>query len=280
MTATAAARLEFELHQTFRYRYAGPVARVDQRLVVVPPPRHGGQVRRSHQLSVVGATAEANWSRDPFANSVARVRVPEVDGQVEFHIHAIIERDPLGETKVPAAARSDPRYLLATRLTTPDDAISAAANDAASGAASIADAAERLCLQVHRRLHYRKGATSVFTTAAEALAIGAGVCQDHAHLMLAMCRSLGIPARYVSGHMLGEGSTHAWVEVIFANPQDERSAVAVAFDPCHGRRVDHSYVVVAVGRDYLDVAPVSGTYFGHHANELSSSTHLTVRHLG
>ncbi len=59
---------------------------------------------------------------------------------------------------------------------------------------------------------YEFGPTSVRTTAAEAWSLGRGVCQDMAHVMIAMCRTQGIPARYVSGHLLGEGASHAWVE--------------------------------------------------------------------
>ena len=90
------------------------------------------------------------------------------------------------------------------------------------------------------------------TPAAEALAIGRGVCQDFAHVMLALCHIVRLPARYVSGHLLGQGGTHAWVEAIVPAAT---GAVAVAFDPCNGRRANSGYVTVATGRDYSDVAP-------------------------
>ena len=70
---------------------------------------------------------------------------------------------------------------------------------------------------MHEAISYAHGVTSVATTAAEALAGGQGVCQDSAHVMIALCRAIGLPARYVSGHLLGEGGTHAWVEVIVAD---------------------------------------------------------------
>ena len=71
--------------------------------------------------------------------------------------------------------------------------------------------------------------------------------------------SLGVPARYVSGHLVGDGASHAWVEVYDA---DRRTVVSV--DPTHARRTDLRYVVTAVGRDYGDVAPTSGTYVSRH----------------
>jgi transglutaminase-like putative cysteine protease len=78
--------------------------------------------------------------------------------------------------------------------------------------------------------------------------------------MLSLCRLIGLPARYVSGHLLGEGGTHAWVEVLA--PDGGGGAVACGFDPTHGRRTGVRYVTVAFGRDYRDVAPTSGTYVG------------------
>ena len=110
-------------------------------------------------------------------------------------------------------------------------------------------------------------------SAAEALAGGRGVCQDSAHVMLALCHLAGLPARYVSGHLLGQGGTHAWVEVIAASG---RSAVAVAFDPCNGRRAGSGYVTIATGRDYSDVAPTSGTYIGMSRGRLTTHRRVGV----
>lgn len=88
--------------------------------------------------------------------------------------------------------------------------------------------------------------------------------------MLALCRLCGIPARYVSGHLLGEGGTHAWVDVVLPAAGRPQQAIAVAFDPTHGREAGLSYVTVAVGRDYRDVAPTSGTYHASYKGRLSS----------
>jgi len=110
-------------------------------------------------------------------------------------------------------------------------------------------------------------ATTVATTAAEAYALRRGVCQDIAHVMLTVCRLAGIPARYVSGHLLGEqGGSHAWVEVLVP---DGPGARALAFDPTNGRRAGGRHLPVAVGRDYVDVAPTSGVYTGTARGELT-----------
>ena len=76
--------------------------------------------------------------------------------------------------------------------------------------------------------------------------------------MIAMCTSLGISSRYVSGHLVGDGASHAWTEVF-----DPARQAVVAIDPTHRRRTDLRYITTATGRDYRDVAPTSGTYTGH-----------------
>ena len=159
---------------------------------------------------------------------------------------------------LPAAALTDPRLLRPTRLTAADAAIRRLA--ATMAGQDRLETADRFCAYVHEAISYAHGVTSVATTAAEALAGGRGVCQDAAHVMIALCRAIGLPARYVSGHLLGEGGTHAWVEVIVA---DADAARAVALDPCNGCRVGVNYLTVAIGRDYTDVAPTSGTYHRH-----------------
>jgi transglutaminase-like putative cysteine protease len=77
----------------------------------------------------------------------------------------------------------------------------------------------------------------------------------------------------VSGHLLGQGGTHAWVEVVLARAGD---AIAVAFDPCNGCRAGSGYVTVATGRDYGDVAPASGSYVGASGSRLTTGRRLGV----
>jgi transglutaminase-like putative cysteine protease len=88
--------------------------------------------------------------------------------------------------------------------------------------------------------------------------------------MLVLCRLCGLPARYVSGHLLGEGGTHAWVEVLLPDPADASQFVAHPFDPTNGCVPGLNYLTVAVGRDYSDVAPTSGTFRAPYGGTLST----------
>jgi transglutaminase-like putative cysteine protease len=93
-------------------------------------------------------------------------------------------------------------------------------------------------------------------------------------VMLALCRLLGLPARYVSGHVVGEGGTHAWVEVVL--PDATGAAMAVPFDPTYGCRPGLDHVTVATGRDYRDVAPTAGSYTGDPGGRLTASKRMDV----
>jgi transglutaminase-like putative cysteine protease len=268
-----ADRVTYLLEQTFRYEYPQPVEGLKQRLVALPPARHGNQYLRAHRLDVDGAAARRESRHDAHGNTVVRLRVDRVEQAVQFRIGALLERVHRdGPVRLPASALSDPRLLRPTRLTAPDDELRALAGELA-GQDSPFEQAHRICQAVHSALVYEYGVTSIHTTAAEALAGGRGVCQDSAHIMLAVCHLLGLPARYVSGHLIGQGGTHAWVEVMV--PEDDH-AIAMPFDPCNGVSASARYLTVATGRDYSDVAPTSGTYIGPSGGRLTTERRLAV----
>ena len=270
----AADRLTYLLDQRLHYSYDEPITSLRQRLVVVPPPRHGNQHRQSHRVEVAGTAARRVWRRDTHGNTVVDLHAHRVERAVEFRVTVQVERIRRdGPTLLPAEALRDPRLLRATRLTAPDDRLRELAADLATGGDPV-ELAERICGAVHVAIGYEHGVTSVATTAAAALAVGRGVCQDSAHVMLALCHLVGLPARYVSGHLLGEdGGTHCWVEVVV--PAGD-AAMAVPFDPCNNRRAGFGYVTVATGRDYHDVAPTSGCYMGTPNNTLATRHRVSV----
>jgi transglutaminase-like putative cysteine protease len=278
----AARRITYVIEQSFRYEYDAPVESLRQRLVVVPPARHGSQYRRAHKLEVLGVEATRRVRRDANGNVVAWLRADRVTDAIEFRLAALIERITAdGPARLPAAALRSPQLLQPTRLTAAD----ARLRDMAAGITAglgrdrgdTLETAQRICDAVHAAIGYCYGVTSVQTTAAEALAFGRGVCQDSAHVMLALCHLLAVPARYVSGHLLGQGGTHAWVEVVVPAAGDAAGdAVALAFDPCNGRRAGAGYVTVATGRDYADVAPASGSYTGTSRGRLTTGRRVGV----
>jgi transglutaminase-like putative cysteine protease len=274
----AARRVSYVLEQSFRYEYDAPVESLRQRLVIVPPARHGNQYLRAHRLEVTGAKVRRRVRRDAAGNVVAWLRAERVPYSIEFRLAAVLERiRDDGPAVLEAGALHSPRLLRPTLLTAADARLRAMAADivpvTARPGEDPEETAERICAAVFDAITYEYGITTVTTTAAEALAAGRGVCQDFAHVMLALCHLLRLPARYVSGHLLGQGGTHAWVEVIVPRAGH---AEAIAFDPCHGRRTDGGYVTVATGRDYSDVAPTSGSYVGTSPGRLTAGRRVGV----
>lgn len=266
----------FVLRQRMTYVYDRPIHHLRHRLMVVPPERHGDQVRVDHGVEVTGADHRVEQRVDRFGNLRIEVRAARVREMIEFETWAVAARaSSEGPTRVDAASLRDPRLLQPSPLTWPDGALEDAAHRLLARGGTGADLARHITTWVYRRMRYRPGATNIDTTAARAFGMAQGVCQDYAHVMLCLCRLCGLPARYVSGHLLGEGGSHAWVEVIVPDPAGGPGAVALPFDPTHGREAGLSYLTIAVGREYSDVAPTYGTYSGAGRGELS-----TVKRLG
>ncbi len=114
----------------------------------------------------------------------------------------------------------------------------------------------RILHQIYQDMAYVQGVTDIHTTAEEALAGKQGVCQDYAHIMIALCRIADIPSRYVVGMMQGEGYSHAWVEIC-ANGK------WYGMDPTNDRVVDDTYIKISHGRDYQDCIVNRGTFRGN-----------------
>lgn len=162
----------------------------------------------------------------------------ESSGTVECSRYAIPDSEP-----------SD-IYLFPTTLTAWDADIRRLAREGGDTPAAVCEIMHR----VHQSLAYERFATGNTTTAIEALDIGKGVCQDYAHLMIAACRSVGIRARYVNGLMLGEGETHAWVEVYDGKQW-------LGYDPTHDAVIDYGYIKFAHGRDVGDCPSNRGRFY-------------------
>jgi transglutaminase-like putative cysteine protease len=265
-------RVTLDLEQRYWYTYSGPVTNMRQRLVMIPPDEHGQQRLLSFELDVSGAEPgfRSTWTTDAFGNRVCNVEVPRVERKVEFAAHYTVERW--------AAARSAPSdrwdmYHEATALTAPDERLQRVAEGIATRTRHSRERAEGAHDWAAGAIAFQIGVTGVRTPAAMALHLGRGVCQDYAHLLLCVLRLLAIPARYVSGQLLGEGVPHAWVECLV-------DGEVIAYDPTHRRRARLDYVTVATGRDFADVTPTSGVFSGAATGVLGAAKMARVLTLG
>ena len=186
--------------------------------------------------------------------------------------------EPIGwaELAGPEVLDEFAELLVPTRYTPINEEITDAAGSLAAQHSPY-DACHATVDWARSRLRYQRGATTASTPGVEALAQGGGVCQDFAHVTLALLRAMGIPARYTSGYLhphreaeVGEtvsGQSHAWVEAWVGD--------WVPLDPTNGERVGQRHVVVGRARDYGDVCPLQGIYHGGPAEALKVTVDLT-----
>lgn len=252
-------------HRT-EFAYADAAAHSVQYVRLTPRPDPVQQVL-NWRLSAPGSLQE--W-RDGFGNVVHTVVAPgphgvlaiEAAGEVEtVETHGIVPLEPHG---LPPQF-----YLHPTPLTTADETVRAfAAGFEAERARGTLQALHALMGGIHQKVTYAAGETHVHSTAAESLALGSGVCQDHAHLFLACCRLWGVPARYVSGylHTVAEDGrhlgSHAWAEALVEH------LGWVSFDPSNCQSATHAYVRLAVALDYQGAAPLRGVRRGGSEEEM------------
>jgi transglutaminase-like putative cysteine protease len=275
----AARRASYAITQSFRYEYPAPIRDLSHRLVVVPPERFGDQRRLRHRVSAGNDGVRLEDRQDRFGNVIVDAFAPRVSGAIEFLAEISVERSSAEPNRLPAGWQRHGYLLEPTVLTASDAAIDRAADELAESAKWGLDLADRINDWVYQSMTYKGEVTGVRTTASEALALGYGVCQDYAHIMLAVCRSAELPCRYVSGHLVGQGGTHAWVEVVLPVEDGTGDAIAWAFDPTHASRGGLEYVTIAIGADYSDVAPTSGTYLSKVAGRLYTHKRVVLTDL-
>lgn len=236
-----------------RYAYEPAAQRVALRLKLYPP-RFDAQTVREWRVTVNGdavapmfvnglGDGEASWSTRTPIDLIEIV----AEGEVETMDRAGVSRG-LAEQARPGV------FLRATPLTGADDAILALAETAfvERGVAAL----HKLCEAVRDRIAYTPGATSAATSAADALALGHGVCQDHAHVFIAAARAMGVPARYVTGYLTpdydGQHQTHGWAEAFVPD------LGWVGFDAANRQCPTEAYIRLCSGLDAADAAPVRG----------------------
>ncbi len=150
-----------------------------------------------------------------------------------------------------------PMYARASQMTQAGPVIASFADDVLRVCpnATAYDKALRLSRALHAAMTYEPGATDVTTTAEQALEQRRGVCQDYTQALLALCRHAGVPARYVCGLIIGEGATHAWVEV-------HDGTRWRGIDPTNDKLVDDDYIKISHGRDFVDCPIEQGMFRG------------------
>lgn len=282
------------VHDT-HYEYT-PAVETAQHVVHLKPRDTPSQRLLQHELVITPVEARRGERIDVYGNTRTFFALQSAHEELRVVADSMVLTDvpapaPLGPGGSPAweavrdrfRFRAGGRWDAATEFVFAseyvprhDDFVAYAAPSCPPGR-PVLDAAHDLMRRIHAEFRYESDATEVDTPVLEALAQRRGVCQDFAHIMVACMRSMGIPARYVSGYLLttpppgrprlvGSDASHAWVEV-YAPALGGGPGAWYGFDPTNDRAPGEDYIVLAVGRDFGDVSPMRGLLFGggdHH----------------
>ena len=282
-----------------RYQYAPWVDNANH-VVHLKPASKPGQTLLKHRLHISPTPTQQREVADIYGNSRSFFSLQTSHGVLRVVADSVVSTggSPQGcggeETSLTAAQLDMPwervreqfryragvaysaawEFLFASPYVPRDDAFIQFARPSFTPGRPLVDAAHDLMERIYSTMVYESDSTEVNTPALEALKQGKGVCQDFAHIMVACCRAMGLPARYVSGYMLtqpppgqprliGCDASHAWASVYCpAEDASDGPGQWLDFDPTNNRAPGEDYVTLATGRDFLDVSPLRGVIRG------------------
>ena len=272
------------VHET-AYDYV-PMVRTAQHMAHLKPVERDGQKLLSHRLQVEPAPVQQSESIDVFGNTRSFFSLEYTHDFLRVSAESLVSTSV---TEAPAAslpweqvaermryqraAGYDPAvgFAFSSPYVPRDDGFVRYAQASFPEGRPLLEGAHDLMQRIHREFEYATTATDVNTPALDALKLRKGVCQDLAHVMLGCLRSMGLPARYISGYLLthppagqprlvGTDASHAWVSLYL--PAPDGPGCWVDLDPTNDRAAGEDYVTLAMGRDYSDVSPMRGVIHG------------------
>jgi transglutaminase-like putative cysteine protease len=283
----------YDVRQTTTYAYESKVTYAHHVLRLTPIDRPHQRVHAA-ALDIAPAPVERREGSDFFGNRVTWISLDAPHDELIVRVAARVAVEKAVEPDVEASApwesvceaafatndigpRSPAHFLFASRQVPLDPEIRDYAAKSFPPGRPILAGATDMIRRIKADFVYTVGATTVRTTPPMSFALRRGVCQDFAHIMISGLRGLGLPAAYVSGYLRtvalgssprleGADAMHAWV-LVWAGPQ----AGWFGFDPTNAVLASDDHVVLAVGRDYADAAPVDGVVFASGGQRLDVS---------
>lgn len=272
-SATPAAGVRLSVLHRTTFHYGAPVSH-SLNTLHLEPRTFPYQKTLSSLIRVIPATRLRRFT-DLFQNVTHHFELPDPHGKLEIESRLRVHNLPLDISDASRAATVDGYnessireriwpYLQESMRVSKSPEVWRETIDVTRGTPSVYGQACAIMEWIHREFRYAPGSTAVTTHLLETFAIRRGVCQDFTHVMLGMCRAVGVAARYASGYLyngpkdslVGAQASHAWCEVYLPE------SGWIGFDPTNNTLADERYVKLAVGRDYDDVAPVVGSYRG------------------
>ena len=287
----------YDVRQTTTYSYAAPVAYAHHVLRLMPINRSGQRVQVA-SLQIAPEPQHRREGEDFFGNRLTWIDVEEphdtltVKLTARVNIDAVIEPEPLSTPAWEAvreeafatgdiAPLSPAHFLFRSRMISLDPEIRDYARESFPPGRPILDAAVELMHRLKAVIVYEIGATTVTTTPPMSFALRRGVCQDFAHIMISGLRGIGLPAVYVSGYLRsaqasdssrlqGAEAMHAWV-LVWCGAQTGW----IGLDPTNAIMAGNDHIVLALGRDYTDVAPMDGVIVGAGGQRMEVAVNVT-----
>jgi transglutaminase-like putative cysteine protease len=287
----------YDVRQTTSYSYASKVAYAHHVLRLTPIDRARQRVQAA-ALDILPVPVERREGRDFFGNRLTWIDLAEPHDRLVIKVAARIVVESLAEpapdetpawedvrTEVFAAtnigATSPAHFVFASRQVSLDPEIRDYARASFSPGRPILAGALDLMRRIKEDFIYEAGVTTVSTTPPMSFALRRGVCQDFAHIMISGMRGIGLPAAYVSGYLRtlrksgapalqGADAMHAWVWVWCGE-----TAGWYGLDPTNAVLAGDDHVVVAIGRDYTDVAPIGGVVFASGGQRIDEAVSVT-----
>ncbi|MFC5051861.1 transglutaminase domain-containing protein [Rubritalea spongiae] len=279
--------MQFKVHHRTEYHYSRPITNNSNELRLTPPNTESQQCLSSY-ISVVPATRLKSYS-DLNGNRVHHFEIPRPHQRLSIDCFSTIETQPAVDfSDLPYGSSHDTlsaccslekchTFLQSSPLVEVTPESWRRAIDIQDHSTDIFQTSYAIMEYIFEHYTYDPDSTTVTTHANEVLKQQTGVCQDFAHAMTALCRSIHIPTRYVSGyffdatrdHILrGASASHAWVEVYIPH------FGWIGLDPTNNKVVDETYIKVATGQDYRAVAPIMGSYYGGERSGLVVSVRV------
>ncbi len=193
-------------------------------------------------------------SEDCFGNPIHYGSMPYPHDIFVAASQGIVECDPYRVEE----PQPSPIYLAESCMTKLNAALTHFSIEVAPNSGTALQRALSIANAIYERMIYEAGVTTTETTAAMSFELGRGVCQDFAHILIAVCRKFAIFARYCVGFLVGTGETHAWVEIY-----SKEEGAWFGVDPTHNRLIEYDYIKIAHGRDAADCSVIRGVYRGN-----------------
>jgi transglutaminase-like putative cysteine protease len=245
--------MRLDVVHTTQYAYDSPV-RASTQYLRVTPRDSARQTVVSWEIETPGTPTRTT---DGYGNALHVLTLDKPVSEIRIRVSGTVETRLAYDEGADPVPLSPLVFTRPTSLTRAEGELAAFAERFRRGAGSRAGMDE-LAVAILKKMPFRPGGTHAGYSAAEAFALGSGVCQDHTHVFIACCRRLGVPARYVSGYLYSEGAqvaSHAWAEAWTVDRWR-------SFDVANGRAAGEHHIKLAIGADYLDACPIRGTRIG------------------